>query len=349
MTFKLLTRDEFRERVFTRDGYKCVVCGRGNRASSFAEDHLDAHHIIERRLWPDGGYYIENGASVCEEHHREAEATTLSCERLRELCGITKFPIPPHLYADQPIDKWANPILPNGTRLRGELFDDASVQRVLAPVLALFTTRVKYPRTYHLPWSPGKTDDDRTVEDLGGFEGEQVVVTAKLDGENTTLYRDYMHARSIEYESHPSRSWARAEHARIAHDIPEGWRVCAENLYAKHSIKYERLASYVQVFSVWNDKNVCLSWHDTQEWVELLGLRTVPVLYQGPWGEKTIRGLYTPTLNGDPCEGYVVRIAGELHYREFRRKVAKYVRAGHVQTHGHWMRQALERNGVVPC
>jgi len=35
--FKLLTRDEFREGVFKRDNYKCVVCGAPAK---------DAHHII---------------------------------------------------------------------------------------------------------------------------------------------------------------------------------------------------------------------------------------------------------------------------------------------------------------
>ncbi len=338
MMFKLHTRDEFRERVFTRDGHKCVVCGIGGQ--------LDAHHIIDRRLWPDGGYYLENGASVCEEHHLEAEATTLSCNKLRELIGITRFPIPPHLYADQPYDKWANPILPNGMRLRGELFDDASVQKIIAPVLALFTDRVKYPRTYHLPWSPGVTEDDRVLDDLGSFENQIVVATAKMDGENTTLYRDYMHSRSIEYEGHESRSWVKAMHARLAHDIPEGWRVCGENLYAKHSIKYERLADYFQVFSIWDEHNVCLSWKDTVEWAGLLGLRLVPVLYHGQWDEKLLRRLYQPTLEGDPCEGHVVRVVSEFRYREFRRMVGKYVRAGHVATHGGWMRQMVERNGL---
>lgn len=57
---KLLTRDIFRESVFSRDNHKCVICG--NPAK-------DAHHIIERRLFSDGGYYIDNGASLCEEHH----------------------------------------------------------------------------------------------------------------------------------------------------------------------------------------------------------------------------------------------------------------------------------------
>ena len=40
---KLLTRDQFRNGVFARDGNRCVLCG------NIAQD---AHHILERRLWP---------------------------------------------------------------------------------------------------------------------------------------------------------------------------------------------------------------------------------------------------------------------------------------------------------
>lgn len=341
MSYRLLTRDDFREHVFARDGHKCLMC---------PEPAVDAHHIIERKLWPDGGYYLENGASVCEPHHIEAEETRISCDDLRERAGITKFPLPPHLYSDQAYDKWGNPVLPNGMRLRGELFEDPSVQKILAPVLALFTDRVKYPRTYHLPWSPGVTKDDRVLTDLTQFEmwGERhgVVVTAKMDGENTTMYPDYVHARSIEYNPHESRSWVKALHARVAHDIPKGWRVCGENLYAKHSIKYENLEDYFQVFSIWDDKNFCLNWAETTVWAELLGLKMVPTLYIGPWDEKLIRGLYQPELEGDPMEGYVVRLLEAFHYRDFRRCAGKFVRASHVQTHGHWMRNSVEPNGL---
>jgi hypothetical protein len=333
-----LMRHQFRAAVFGRDGHRCVVCG--------ATEGLDAHHIVERRLWPDGGYYIDNGATVCGEHHMEAEATTLSCDRIRQLCRITTVLLPPHMHPDEPVDKWGNPILPNGTRLRGELFDEPSVQRVMAPVLGLFTDRVKYPRTFHLPWSPGRSDDDRVLIGLERLEGQSVVVTAKMDGENTTLYSDYMHARSIEYEAHPSRSWLRAMHARIGPDIPAGWRVCGENLFAKHSIRYDHLPDYFLVFSVWNDRNSCLSWAATCEWAELLGLRTVPVLYTGPWDERAVRGCQREEIGGDACEGYVVRVADEFHYRDFRRKVAKYVRAGHVQTDKHWMHSTVVRNGL---
>jgi hypothetical protein len=200
---KLLTRDEFREGVFARDGHRCVVCG---------EPAVDAHHLVERRLWPDSGYYMLNGASLCAEHHVAAEQTLISCDDLRTRCGIQRVILPPHLYVDaeQPYDKWGNPILPNGQRLRGELFDDESVQKVLSPVLHLFTSRVKYPRTFHFPWSPGRTNDDRVMDDPNAaFGGAEVVVTEKCDGENTTFYRDYLHARSIDYAPHPSRDRVR--------------------------------------------------------------------------------------------------------------------------------------------
>lgn len=335
--FKLLTRDQFREGTFARDGHRCVWCG---------APAADAHHILERRLFPDGGYYLENGASVCGPCHIKAETTEIGCDELRAKIGITRFPIPPHLYADQPYDKWGNPILPNGMRTKGELFHDASVQKILDPVLHLFTDHVKYPRTYHLPWSPGVTKDDRVMTDLSAFQTGDVVVTIKMDGENSSLYSDYVHARSLNYEPHPSRSTLKALHASIAHDIPRGWRVCGENLYAKHSIEYRNLVSHFQVFSIWNAANVCLSWKDTLEWASLLGLSMVPAIYIGPWNEKLIRSLARTEHDGDPCEGYVVRTAESFSYGQFRSHVGKYVRAGHVQTHGHWMRSQLEVNGL---
>lgn len=337
MKFQLLSRNEFRYQVFARDNYKCVVC----KASA-----VDAHHVIERRLFHDGGYYLNNGVSVCSDCHLKAESTEISCEKLRELAGIKEFPLPEHLYHDQPYDKWGNPILPNGMRLKGELFEEEPVQKMLAPMLALFAEHIKYPRTYHFPWSPGLINDDRMLADLSHFQGEQVISTVKMDGENTTFYSDYLHARSTDYEAHPSRTWIKALHGRIAHDIPKGWRICGENLFAKHSIAYQNLSDYFLVFSVWNDKNICQSWDETKEWAELLGLKTVPVLYEGLWDEEKIRGLYQETHNGDTCEGYVVRVRREFHYREFRNVVGKYVRKAHVQTNDHWMRQAVVPNKI---
>lgn len=336
----LLSRDEFREQVFERDQHTCVFC---------PAPAADAHHIIERRLWPDGGYYLDNGASVCAAHHIECETTARSVEEVRAACGIRRTLIPPHLYPDQLYDKWGNPVLVNGQRLKGELFFDASVQKVLAQggVLGLFTDWVKYPRTHHLPWSPGVHEDDRILSSLTAFDGQRVVLTLKMDGENSSLYSDYTHARSVDSRGHPSRAWLKQFWSGFCGDIPQGWRVCGENLYAQHSIAYADLPTYFMGFSVWNDRNICLSWEETLEWFALLGITPVPVLYDGPFDEKRIRRA-CEGIDIRHNEGAVLRLARSFGYGEFKEAVGKYVRAGHIQTVKHWMHgQRVQPNGLA--
>lgn len=331
---RLLTRDEFREGVFARDGHRCVICG---------EPGQDSHHILERRLFDDGGYYLSNGATLCGIHHIEAEQTVLSIETIRERAGIAAPALPTHFYPDERYDKWGNIILPNGRRTKGELFMDESVQKILGAggVLSEFTDYIKYPRTLHFPWSPGATDDDRIHTDLTSFQNEEIVITEKMDGENTSLYPNYYHARSLNSNSHPSQSWARAFHAKMGWSIPVGWRVCAENLYARHSIEYHDLDAYLMVFSIWDDRNMCLSWDQTVEWAGLLDMKTVPVLYRGPWDEKVVRSFDSIAKSR---EGYVVRVARAFPFASFRRVVGKYVRANHVQTTHHWKSQRIVPN-----
>jgi hypothetical protein len=343
---ELLTRDKFRHSVFERDGHKCVICG----DNKFPPD---AHHIIERRLFDDGGYYIDNGATLCGQHHILAEQTLLSCDMIREKAGIDNIVLPPHLYRDNVYDKWGNIILPTGQRVRGELFYDESVQKILKPVLGKFSKYVKYPRTYHLPWSPSYTKDDRVLEDISQFvqfgtnRPYRVIVTAKMDGENTTMYDDYVHARSLESDSHMSRDWVKNLQGCIGHNIPDGWRICGENLYAKHAIHYQNLEDYFQVFSIWNEKNKCLSWDETKVYCELLGLKTVPVIYDGLWDINEINDRYDKYKinNEDEVEGYVVRIADSFSYGQFRNSVAKFVRENHVQDVVHnWKYQPIIQN-----
>lgn len=45
-------------------------------------------------------------------------------------------------------------------------------------------THYKYPSTCHLSWSPEKHRDDSYHPDESTFEGEEVVVLEKMDGEN---------------------------------------------------------------------------------------------------------------------------------------------------------------------
>lgn len=194
---------------------------------------------------------------------------------------------------------------------------------------------IKYPRTFHLPWSPGVSDDDKVLTDLSGFDGKRVVVTMKMDGENTTMYSDHIHARSIDSKGGADRDWVKAFWAGISRDIPENWRICGENLWAKHSIHYTNLESYFLAFSIWDENNFCLSWDDTTNFADMLGLKLVPVIYDGLWDEHKISNLHK-TLDEIKDEGFVVRIADSFHYNYFNSNVAKYVRKGHVQTDSHW-------------
>lgn len=205
------------------------------------------------------------------------------------------------------------------------------------------STYIKYPRTPHLPWSPGVTDDDVRIVDTSDFQGKEVIVTEKMDGENTSLYRDHIHARSLDSRYHPSRDWVKQWHSRIAYTIPQDWRVCGENLYARHSVEYQHLTSYFYGFSIWNADNLCLSWTDTEEWFDLLEVHPVPVLFKGIWDEEAIRAL---SIETHAMEGYVVRLAEAFTYHTFKQSVAKWVRPNHVQTDQHWMFAELIPNGL---
>lgn len=339
---KLLTRDEFRNSVFERDDFKCVIC---------SEDGQDVHHILERRLFEDGGYYINNGATLCGPHHIDAEKTILTCEEIRKACNIESIVLPEHLYPDQVYDKWGNIIQQNGSRLKGELFFDESVQKILKDVLGCFTNYVKYPRTYHLSFSH-VLKDDKSLKDFSNFIDKEICITVKMDGENTTGYSDgYVHARSIDSKHHPSRSWVKNYLPKVLYDLPEGWRICGENLYAKHSIKYNNLKSYFYVFSIWNEKNVCLSLKDTLDWCELLGLNYVPILYQGSFDEKIVKEIYSENFKDDECEGFVCRNVCEFSYGDFRKNVGKFVSKKFSDrlktTRHHWIKKEIEVNKLI--
>jgi hypothetical protein len=97
----LLTREQFRERVFASTAGRCVVC---------FEPAVDPHHIMDRALWPDGGYYWENGAPLCVKHHYEAEMGRIQPSSLRMMMGIHDTYLPPGLDPRYEYDKWGFPL-----------------------------------------------------------------------------------------------------------------------------------------------------------------------------------------------------------------------------------------------
>jgi len=55
--------------------------------------------------------------------------------------------------------------------------------------------KTKYPKSPHLPESPGVNNDDTIIKDLCHLKKQTIVVTEKLDGENTTITSEKWHAR----------------------------------------------------------------------------------------------------------------------------------------------------------
>ncbi len=209
--------------------------------------------------------------------------------------------------------------------------------------------RFKYPRTYHLPWSPGRSDDDKVLHDLSHFEGKQVVVTEKMDGENTTMYPDgYCHARSIDSKGHEARSWVKAFAYEKCPQIRDGifkehWHICGENVYAQHSIKYDDLKSYFYMFSFW-ENDICLEWNYTKNIAEAFGITLVPVMYEGIFDITVLKALEANLRPNQ--EGFVVRTIDNIYPSDWPTHVAKWVRPNHVQTEAHWMYQEVVKNNL---
>lgn len=217
--------------------------------------------------------------------------------------------------------------------------------------------RYKYGRTYHFPWSLSVGSDDKINNDWKkDFQYKNIVITTKVDGENSCLYADgYTHARSIDNSKHESRDWLKSFWSERHYNLPTGWRVYGENMYAKHSIEYNDLPSYFLAFSIYDENNVRLSWDQFIEYCQLLDICTVPVLYEEPEvnyddmyndfypKEMFIKSLFKKAVE-DGQEGIVMTTYNGFHYDDMSKYLVKAVRRNHVATDEHWMSQAIIPN-----
>lgn len=201
--------------------------------------------------------------------------------------------------------------------------------------------RTKYPRTLHLPNSPGISNDDKVLENTDCFHNKDVVITEKMDGENCNLYSDYLHARSIDGRYHPSRDWVKAFHAQIRQHLPIGDRICGENLYATHSIHYDDLTSYFYGFSYWS-RDLCLDWDNTITIFNQLGISYPNIIYRGIYDDSIVESIANSFPNEK--EGFVIRNTNCFHIKDFPSNIAKWVRKDHVDTDDHWMYQPIIPN-----
>ncbi|EAY24418.1 RNA ligase family protein [Microscilla marina] len=208
----------------------------------------------------------------------------------------------------------------------------------------------KYPRTYHLPWSPGATSDDKIAAFIDQAIGQPIIITEKLDGENTCLNQHGVFARSHAAPTqNPWSSYLWDIHTRIHYQLDE-LEVFGESLFAIHSITYTGLQQYFYVFGM-RQGTVWLPWEEVVMYADLLDLPLAPVLFEGTvQNEAELKALIDGVLREPsefeslelgievPKEGAVVRLATAFESDDFDQSVFKWVRANHVQTDEHWTR-----------
>lgn len=111
-------------------------------------------------------------------------------------------------------------------------------------------TQRKYGRTWHYPFSPGTTSDDRINtdywQDLQTIT--QLVHTEKLDGENNCLNRYGVFARSHATPTQSAWTYKIRQRWQLLKNDLGNLELFGENLYAVHSMNTAR----------WNRTFTCL-------------------------------------------------------------------------------------------
>ena len=217
----------------------------------------------------------------------------------------------------------------------------------------------KYPRTYHLPFSPCLQNDDRMCDTADLLKlikaGAEMVIYEKLDGGNTAMKGEGIFARThatptscTTFDYVKSRYFSRLRHIIQKDNLV----VFGENLFAIHAVEYTNLQDYFYAFNVQDRVTDFFYSHDqVTEWTEYHGVPMVPVVYEGKieslkWLEQFLANkIKEGSAFGGPCEGFVVRTRSGFHVDDFGSKVFKWVRENHIQTklddrgqHIHWRR-----------
>jgi hypothetical protein len=211
----------------------------------------------------------------------------------------------------------------------------------------------KYGRTYHYPFSPGTTSDDRINHDYWNDiqQIDALIHTEKLDGENTCLNRWGVFARShAAPTTSPWTAQIRQYWQQVKNELGD-LEVFGENCYGVHSLQYTQLDYYFYVFAV-RLHDTWLSWEETKFYAAMLDLPVVPeiAITTKPANkadfEKSVlqivkgSGAFAPidTATGQPAtmEGVVTRNIASYNTEAFAKNVFKWVRKGHVKTDEHW-------------
>lgn len=359
-------RSWFREACVRRDDATCVVPWCGEAVDTDPSGDGEIHHIIERKLWDDGGYIPENGACVCNTHHRYAETNYIPPQAFWCWLGVSSPTLPDSVDSHH-INKWGEPME--------------------TPPWSSLRDHIKYPSTRHLLpcyWqSERSTAEERTERDDTGmtstapFVGVPFVVSVKMDGSNAMLVKDSenpVRARNGKHADHESFDMLKQEYWEkdVYSSLNENIQIFGEWMYAKHSIHYgcecdsgceepcestgPPLDDSFYVFGAYDtDYDVWLSWAETRWWANEIGFSMPPIVGESVLDttvkDSTQEFVQYITEESERIvdlghEGTIVRTTFPFHYGQFGERVGKFVRPNHVRTDEHWSHQRMVENVI---
>ena len=248
----LLTREEFRNEVFNRDNHTCVLCPETNG--------LVVHHIIDRKCFHNGGYYKDNGISLCPICHLNAENGVYTCEELREKANILEIVLPEGFDVSSEYDKFGNEILDK---------------------------LLKYPRTPHLQGSGVSKDDSDNVIPFEEIYNKHLVIEEKIDGSSTGISfgkdlnlllqcRGHFLSGGRDWpEFDQFKVWANTWKDQIFDVLTNRYIMYGEWMGAYHSVFYDMLPHLFMEFDLWDKKEKCFL--STPKRHEILAKAEIPI------------------------------------------------------------------------
>ncbi len=182
----------------------------------------------------------------------------------------------------------------------------------------------------------------------------KVVVEEKMDGANVGIIR---HKQGFHLQKRGSLvgpstheqfnffyNWANKKYNDIM-EIPIGYLVYAELLFAVHSIFYDKLPDYILVFDVWDGERF-LDKQERNEFCYKYNFKQVPFIYDGYLSLEDLFPFIPDKSDcGEQAEGIIVKKYKGKEY--FRGKIVKPEFIKHLDESDHWMNTSLKRNKVI--
>ena len=213
----------------------------------------------------------------------------------------------------------------------------------------------KYEKTYRLKLD-GMPAFEKFMLDDTSFKlllNGNVNVTEKMDGSNSGIFKTkegqiFLQKRrgNIDKSHHQYKffeNWGYQNIEKLK-KLPNNIVVYGELMRCVHSIKYTKLPDWFLVFDIYDlESEEYLDWNEVKRIVEGVGLKTVPLIYEGEVDRKKILSLIpSKSAFGDMAEGIVIK----NYDSQLRGKVVKSEFIKIIDEGKHWQTAPIDLNEV---